>query len=362
MKKIAIIVIAICGLLLTGLTYFRTSLAGEQVGVIVDKTVHEVSTGKTVDEYKNHDERWLQTLHVRVLSGKHRGKTYRVHNSYASSQLLTQRYRPHQRVLIGFVKGRLKLLGLKRDWVLVLALTLFICLLTAVASRHTVVLLVSMALNWLLFYGIVCWDIAENGTQTFLIYGTACLGFAALSLLLAQGWSRKMLLTLAATLVSSLLAFLSCYLIMKVTHESGIKYEAVEYATQNPRSLFLAQTMLGLLGAVMDEATDLVTSLQELAQQNPHLSKWEFFKAGCSLGQDIMGPLINVLVLIFMAAELPMTILYLRDNNTLHYTFQFALSLGIIQSLISAVGIVINVPLTAAGSMLFLHPGKEAAK
>jgi uncharacterized membrane protein len=103
--------------------------------------------------------------------------------------------------------------------------------------------------------------------------------------------------------------------------------------------------------------------LQELAQQNPHLSKWEFFKAGCSLGQDIMGPLINVLVLIFMAAELPMTILYLRDNNTLHYTFQFALSLGIVQSLISAVGIVINVPLTAAGSMLFLHrTSKEAAK
>lgn len=360
-KKLAILLLAAIGLVLAGWTYARTNLAGEQVAQVTGP-VRTQSEGKTVDEYQNHDQRWQQKLKIKILTGRYRGQTCSVSNAYVGSQLLTQPYRSGQRVLVGFVKGRAKILGPKRDWVLVLALTVFICLLVAVASRHSLILLVSMLVNWLLFMGIVKWDIAENGTQTFLIYGTACLVFAALSLLLAQGWSKKMLVTLAATLAASLLAFLSCYAIMRLTHETGIKYEAVEYATQNPRSLFLAQTMLGLLGAVMDEATDLVTSLSELAKQNPGLSAWQFFKAGCSLGQDIMGPLINVLVLIFMAAELPMTILYLRDNNTLVYTFEFALSLGIIQSLISAVGIVINVPLASAGSLLFLPKKKEGGK
>lgn len=41
-----------------------------------------------------------------------------------------------------------------------------------------------------------------------------------------------------------------------------------------------------------------------------------------------------------MAEALPMTILYLRDNNTLVYTFKYTLSLGVIQSLSSAIGIV----------------------
>lgn len=87
MKKIAMIIIAVCGLLLTGLTYFRTDLAGEQVGEIVDRQVREVSLGKTVDEYKNHDERRLQTLHVRILSGQHAAKRIacRIHMSARSS-------------------------------------------------------------------------------------------------------------------------------------------------------------------------------------------------------------------------------------------------------------------------------------
>lgn len=76
--------------------------------------------------------------------------------------------------------------------------------------------------------------------------------------------------------------------------------------------------------------------------------------SGRTLGQEIMGPLINVLVLIFMAEALPMTILYLRDNNTLVYTFEFALSLGVIQSLISAVGIVLTVIFATLASSVFL--------
>ncbi|MCT7850843.1 MAG: YibE/F family protein, partial [Lactobacillus iners] len=73
-----------------------------------------------------------------------------------------------------------------------------------------------------------------------------------------------------------------------------------------------------------------------------------------TLGQEIMGPLINVLVLIFMAESLPMAILLLRDNNTLIYTCQFALSLGILQSLVSAIGIVVTVIFSALCCYVFI--------
>ena len=62
----------------------------------------------------------------------------------------------------------------------------------------------------------------------------------------------------------------------------------------------------------------------------------------------------TVLVLIFMAEALPMTILYLRDNNTLVYTFKYTLSLGVIQSLSSAIGIVLTVIFATLASSVFL--------
>ena len=109
----------------------------------------------------------------------------------------------------------------------------------------------------------------------------------------------------------------------------------------------------------MDEATDIVSSLYELVQTKKDLTAKQLVKSGRTMGQEIMGPLINVLVLIFMSEELPLTIIYLRDNNTLSSTFGFTLSLGVTQSVISAIGIVLTVVFATGCSLLFLEEKKR---
>ena len=354
MKKVKYLIlalVAVLGLVATLGLYFEPSAGGSEVGRVT--AVKNRLDQKTTDEFQNKDERYTQDLTVQT-----KNKTKHFQNSYVKSQLLTQKYRKHDRVLLE--KNGTRLVELRRDWVLVLALTVFVCLLILVLEKKALFLTLSLLLNCLLFYGAIRFDIAENGTRIFTIYGLACLLFTFLSLALAQGLNKKMLATALATCISTLLAFVICFGIMRLTHESGIKYESVEFATQSPRSLFLAQTMLGLLGAVMDEATDIIASLSTLGADGS-LSKRQIIHSGLEIGREIMGPLINVLVLIFMAEALPMTILYLRDNNTLAYTFQFGLSLGILQSLVSAIGIVLNIPVASCCSLLFYNKKEVSA-
>lgn len=109
----------------------------------------------------------------------------------------------------------------------------------------------------------------------------------------------------------------------------------------------------------MDEATDIVSSLYELTQHKKDLTAKQLLLSGRTMGQEIMGPLINVLVLIFIAEALPMTILYLRDNNTLAFSFEFTLSLGAIQSLMSAIGICLTVIFASLTSLVFLKKRGE---
>ena len=349
--------ILIIGIVLSFWTYFSTSFTSKPIGVITDSQIKDELINKTEDNYQNKDQIRNQVLHVKVLSGKHSNHTYRIDNNYSPSQAMTQKYYPHERVILSFVGQRAKLMSPKRDWIVVLGITLVLCLLVAITGRHAIMLTLSMVLNAIIFYFVIKLDIAENGTKIFLIYGSAVIIFTLLSLLIVQGFHQKMWVTLIATLLGVFVSFGICYAIMRLTGESGIKYEAVDYATQDPRALFLAQTLLGVLGAVMDEATDIVSSLYVLCQHKNDLTFKTLFNSGRTLGQEIMGPLINVLVLIFMAEALPMTILYLRDNNTLVYTFQFALSLGVIQSLISAIGIVLTVIFATLASSIFLkHP------
>ncbi|MDT9606122.1 YibE/F family protein [Lactobacillus johnsonii] len=352
------LVVLFVGIFFTLITYFSTAFASKPIAVITDSQIKDTLVDKTKDNYENKDEVRQQNLHLKILSGKYKGKTFLVTNTYSPSQAVSQKYRPHQRVIVSFIKGKPKLVEPKRDWVVVLSMFLTISVIVLITGKQASLLLISMILNSIIFYFVIKSDVKENGTRIFLIYSIAAILFTFVSLVIVQGFNQKMLVTLTATLLGVFVSFGIFYLVMRVTHERGIDYEAVDYATQDPRALFLSQTILGVLGAVMDEATDIVSSLYALAKHKADLTFKELFISGRTLGQEIMGPLINVLVLIFMAEALPMTILYLRDNNTLVYTFKYTLSLGVIQSLSSAIGIVLTVIFTTLCSAVFLRNKK----
>ena len=351
----AAIIVAIVGAIFTVLAYFATDIYHkDEVAVITDNKIKDTLVEKNEDVYKNQDQTRQQILHLKVLSGKHKGETYTTKNIYYPSQLTTQKYRAHQRIFVNIKKGDPAIVNPKRNWELVLVVTITLTLMVAVSGKHSIFLVISMALSWLIFYLIIVWDVHLNGSHIILLFGFADIIFSFVSLLIVQGFNKKMLATWLATLLGVFVSFALCYVIMKLTGESEMKYETGDYATQDPRGLFLAQTLIGILGAVMDEATDIISSLYELIQTKSDITMKQLIKSGRTMGQEIMGPLINVLVLIFIAGALPETILYLRDNNTLASTFGFTLSLGATQSVISAIGIVLTVIFATGCSLFFL--------
>nr|WP_278966027.1 YibE/F family protein [Lactobacillus apis] len=359
-RYLVAMIVAIIGLILTACTYFVTDIyTKHDVAVISDKQIKDTLVEKSTDVYDNKDETRKQVLHLKILSGKYKGQTFRTVNYYYPSQLITQKYRAGQRIFVNIKHHDPAIQGPKRDWILALALTIMMTLMVAVSGKKALGLLCSMALSWALFYLLIMTDIKLNGSYIVLLFGLADIVFSFFSLVLVQGLNKKMLATWLATILGTVVSFALCYLIMRLTGESEIKYETGDYATQDPRGIFLAQTLLGILGAVMDEATDIVSSLYELVQTKKDLTAKQLVKSGRTMGQEIMGPLINVLVLIFMSEELPLTIIYLRDNNTLSSTFGFTLSLGVTQSVISAIGIVLTVVFATGCSLLFLEEKKR---
>ena len=354
-KYTAAIIVAIVGAVLTVLTYFATDIyQKDEVALITDDKIKDTLIEKNEDVYKNQDQTRQQILHLKILSGKHKGETYTTKNVYYPSQLTTQKYHAHQRIFVNIKKGDPAIVNPKRDWVLVLVVTITLALMVTISGKHSIALVISMAISWVLFYLIIVWDVHLNGSHIILLFGLADIIFSFFSLLIVQGFNKKMLVTWLATLLGVFVSFALCYVIMKLTGESEMKYETGDYATQDPRGLFLAQTLIGILGAVMDEATDIVSSLYELIQTKKDITMKQLVQSGRKMGQEIMGPLINVLVLIFIAGALPETILYLRDNNTLASTFGFTLSLGATQSVISAIGIVLTVIFATGCSLFFI--------
>ena len=77
------------------------------------------------------------------------------------------------------------------------------------------------------------------------------------------------------------------------------------------------------------------------------IAESKLFKSGINIGKELIGPLINILLFIVIAEDLNVVLLYLSNGNSVGYTLNMTLSLGITQLLISAIGIVLTVPVTS---------------
>lgn len=322
--------------------------------------VTRVQNGKVTkmsDEFHNTDYYHQQTLYGHITNGKHAGETLTIQNSFSNSGAMDHEYKPNQKLfIILHTKPKLHatVKDLKRDVPIVLLLALAVSLLMIVLKIHGVTVIGSITINTLLFWGAVKLDHANNGAAVIPIFSILAVIFCFITLFLVMGWNKKMLVTLSAVISATAITVLLTLLVFGVTHERGMYYESMQYVTQLPKPLFLAEVLIGVLGAVMDEATDIVASLATLKQERPELSKMQIFTSGRQIGKSIMGPLINVLFFIFMAETLPMTLLYLKNGNTWHYSFSMNMSLGMTSSLISGIGIVLTVILSSLFAGLWI--------
>jgi uncharacterized membrane protein len=205
----------------------------------------------------------------------------------------------------------------------------------------------SVLINFILFLALVKLDIVWNITNFFWIYAAGAVLFTALSLLIVIGWNEQSRVTFAAVTTGTATALGLAVLIMWLTHDSGMHYEALDFATQQPKQLFLASTLIGLLGTVMDAATDIVSTVFELKRSQPEIGFKQLFTSGRQVGRSIMGPLINVLLLIFFTETFTLAILYFRTGNNISYTFQWTMSLGLVQAIISGIGITLVIPVAS---------------
>ncbi|WP_415584930.1 YibE/F family protein [Liquorilactobacillus nagelii] len=308
---------------------------------------------RTTDEYGNHDQQTEQRLTGKVLNGKYRGETFTLKNTFTESHGEDQQFRSGQDIFLNLYhnkqgqKPTAAFANYKRDVYLFLLIWLMLCSLLLVMRLRGLKAISSVLINFILFLALVKLDIVWNITNFFWIYAAGAVLFTALSLLIVIGWNEQSRVTFAAVTTGTATALGLAVLIMWLTHDSGMHYEALDFATQQPKQLFLASTLIGLLGTVMDAATDIVSTVFELKRSQPEIGFKQLFTSGRQVGRSIMGPLINVLLLIFFTETFTLAILYFRTGNNISYTFQWTMSLGLVQAIISGIGITLVIPVAS---------------
>lgn len=355
-RKINVLIL-ICALISIIWTANNQSLYHHPIGRV--ESVKVIHREKQTDQFHNVDYLVKQRLKMRVMNGHYRGRQVTALNTYSRSGGMDQQYRVGQQAFLTQLSkshGQFtaNVAGLKRDTTIVIMTWLVLLLLVCFLGRKGIVAFVSAALNALLFGVAIRIDLQTQAQYIVPIFAILSFVMAAITLCFVFGWTKQTFATLGATVLGVAIAVGTFLLVSALTNERGIYYEAMQFVTENYRLLYLAEVMVGCLGAVMDESSDILATMFEVKRITPTMSWHTLYLAGKNVGKTVMGPLTNILLMIFLFSTLTNAVLMLRNGNSWGYTFSMCMSLGVAQSLVSGIGIVITVPVVSLSAALLM--------
>lgn len=121
--------------------------------------------------------------------------------------------------------------------------------------------------------------------------------------------------------------------------------------------LFSGILLGGALGAVMDVAMSIASSIEEVYKANKELSRGQLFSAGMEVGKDVMGTMSNTLILAYTGSSIPLLLLFMAyDTPTVRMLNLDIIATEIVRSLAGSIGLILTIPLTAVVTVLLLKP------
>ena len=191
---------------------------------------------------------------------------------------------------------------------------------------------------------------------------------AAAGLIFLNGYSKKTFCAVCGCVGGVLAAGIAAAVAGTLSPMNGFNMQEAEnlilYGADEGlkvSGLLVCGVLISALGAVMDVALGIASSVWEMKKQNPDASAGSLFRSGMQIGKDAMGTMANTLILAFAGSSLNMLILVQTyDIPFLQLINTDSIALEVVQSVAGSVGILLTVPLVAFISARLMAHRKKA--
>jgi uncharacterized membrane protein len=365
------------------LTLFNNDGSGQEV---MKASVKKI-TDRTVDEYSPDGSTTIEnvqiTFQAEILSGSSKGKTVDAIQNVDSSLPFngTTEIKEGDKILLIYTstEGMGEIEGTYPEWqfmefvrtdkLLVLGIIFIIVLLLFGRAKGFNTLL-ALAFTCTAVFAVFIPSIL-SGKNIYISSIIICLYTIVMTYLIVNGYNKK---TLGATLgcfggiiISGLLTVImnTVLALTGIVNEESIYLTYLE--TETPidlKAIIFAAIIIGALGAIMDVAMSISSSLWEVRDKADSVSFESLYKSGMNIGRDVMGTMVNTLILAYIGSSLSVVLLLSVYSPSLLYLLNREMVvIEILQSLIGSFGLLFTLPLTSfICAMIYVRDKKQAEK
>lgn len=241
-----------------------------------------------------------------------------------------------------------------RTWILYAIVFLFLVTLCIIGGRQgfnsAIALVFTFVCIVFLFLPMI-----YRGISPVLAAAAVAVLTTFVTMYLIGGLSSKSITSMIGTVAGVGISAVLAVVFGKIAGISGYNVsdiEQLEYVGQmtNVRigELLYAGILISALGAVMDVAMSVASTISEIHFRNPQLSRKELFTSGIRVGKDMMGTMSNTLILAFTGSSInTLVFMYVYGYGIVQITNMYSIGIEIIQGIASTMGVILTVPIVS---------------
>lgn len=359
MKKFSGWLVLIIAVLIISATVFAAETSYEQENEFENfserGTILEATEPKEVkDEFFR-----IQYVQLRIDTGTHKGEVVDVQNSLSDHQYYDIIVEKGQKVTLMIEEYKdgtyqVYISDYYRANSLGYLLVLFMLLVVAIGKLKGVKALISLGIT-IASVLFVMLPLMLRGWNPIAVSVVTAVFVTIITMVIVAGFNHKTISAILGTSFGVIIAGLIAFYVGNKANLSGLSAEEATmlmYIPQgiqfNFRQLLFAGIIMGSLGAAMDIGISIASSIEEIHKANPKLSRGRLFRSGMNVGKDVMGTMVNTLILAYTGTSIPMLLLFMAYETELSKVFNLdVIATEVVRSLSGSIGLILTIPITA---------------
>lgn len=356
----------------TDLRAFYEAKMQEKDYVIAKAVVREIQYDDTAEIRSNvpaeADIRY-QHLVLEILTGEHRGEVLTVRHTIEMIMPGNYIFKVNDQVLIRLTENAeheietVKIEERVRDTPIYVITALFAALMIFIGHRQGLKALLSLIVTVGLIFFAYIPLILKGFSPIFL---SIIISAAAITVTLAiiSGRRKKTAAAILGTISGVMIAGLLAVIFGAAGQLTGLAADTAISLAYIPhfrwldyRGLLFGTIIIGSIGAIMDVALSIASSLWEIWELNPAISAKQLIRSGMNIGRDIMGSMSNTLILAYVGTSLHLIILFMVYHISFTEIINYdSVSSEILRAMAGSIGLMFTIPATVWISAA-LYPG-----
>lgn len=335
---------------------------------VINNSEYSVIKAKIIDiEYDDTKEKRetplesdirYQHLKIKILNGTHKEEELTIRHTIERIMPGSYIFKQGDKILLRITENKgiietIKIEEKVRDINIFLILLLFVILLLLfgkISGLKTLISLIFTIGTIILIYI----PLILNGFNPILASILVSILSIVVTLLIISGNNKKTYVAIISTSIGVIFSGIIAILFGKFASLTGLSEDSAislayipQYRNLNYQGILFGTILIGAIGAIMDVAISIASSLWEIKEINSNINKNEMIKSGFNIGRDILGSMSNTLILAYVGTTLHLIMLFIVYRVKFIEIINLdSIATEIIRAMAGSIGLIITIPIT----------------